>query len=50
MEVSYIKMRVSVAAVKGYCLNLLRRLEVQAMLLGERQGRIILRRGFVKLD
>ena len=73
---SYIKRRVSVAAVKGQCLSLLGRLEVlgpgtaeaagrrrwaqvqeqrwmkdrQAMLLSERQGRSILRRGFARLD
>ena len=76
MAVSYIRRRVSVAAVKGQCLSLLGRLEVlgpgcaaaagrrkwaqfqeqrwrrdrQAMLLSERQGRSILRRGFAKLD
>ena len=76
MAVSYIRKRVSVAAVKGQCLSLLGRLEVlgpgtaavagrrrwaqvqeqrwkkdrQAMLLSERQGRSIVRRGFAKLD
>ena len=76
VAVSYIRRRVSVAAVKGQCLSLLGRLEVlgpgtaaaagrrkwalvqeqrwrrdrQAMLLSERQGRSILRRGFAKLD
>ena len=76
VAVSYIRRRVSVAAVKGQCLSLLGRLEVlgpgttaaagrrkwalvqeqrwrrdrQAMLLSERQGRSILRRGFSKLD
>ena len=73
---SYIRRRVSVAAVKGQCVTLLGRLEVlgpgtaaaagrrgeakaqelrwkrarQAMLLGERQGRNIIRRGFALLD
>ena len=76
VAVSYIRKRVSVAAVKGQCISLLGRLEVlgpgtaaaagrrrwaqvqeqrwrkdrQAMLLSERQGRSILRRGFARLD
>ena len=76
VAVSYIRRRVSVAAVKGQCISLLGRLEVlgpgtaaaagrirwaqvqeqrwrkdrQAMLLNERQGRSILRRGFAILD
>ena len=76
VAVSYIRRRVSVAAVKGQCVTLLGRLEVlgpgtaaaagrrgeakaqelkwkrarQAMLLSERQGRNIIRRGFALLD
>ena len=76
MAVSYVRRRVSVAALKGQCISLLGRLEVlgpgtaaaagrrrwaqvqeqrwrrdrHAMLLRERQGRSILRRGFAKLD
>ena len=76
VAVTYIRRKVSVAAVKGQCLSLLGRLEVlgpgtaaaavrrrwaqvkeqrwrkdrQAMLLSERQGRSIVRRGFAKLD
>ena len=76
VAVTYIRRRVSVAAVKGQCISLLGRLEVlgpgtaaaagrrrwaqvqeqrwrkdrQAMLLSERQGRSILRRGFARLD
>jgi hypothetical protein len=67
VAVSYIRRRVSVAAVKGQCHSFLGRLEVlgpvrrsrsrggggigkHTMLLSERQGRSILRRGFAKLD
>eukprot|EP00092_Neocalanus_flemingeri_P000223 GFUD01000239.1.p1 GENE.GFUD01000239.1~~GFUD01000239.1.p1 ORF type:complete len:104 (+),score=30.09 GFUD01000239.1:232-543(+) len=76
LAVSYIRRRVSVAAVKAQCHSLLGRLEVmgpgtaaaagrrwdamaqeqawrrtrQAMLLSERQGWNIIRRGFAMLD
>ena len=76
MAVTYVRRRVSVAAVKAQCISFLGRLKVlgpgtaaaagrrkwaqvqeqrwrrdrQAMLLSERQGRSILRRGFAKLD